>query len=54
MDYGYMTGPREAVFKLLAEFAEGIKEGTGCEMVARKCMMYSLDVGRVRFGTRKK
>ena len=43
MDDGYMVGPREVVFKVLAEFSEGIRQGTGCELVARKCMMYSLD-----------
>ena len=32
-------GEREVVFKVLEDFAERIKEGTGCELVARKCKM---------------
>jgi hypothetical protein len=43
MEDGYIVGPREVVFKVLAEFAEGIKQGTGCELVPKKCRMYSLD-----------
>jgi len=27
MDEGYVVGPREMVFRMLAEFAKGIKEG---------------------------
>jgi hypothetical protein len=43
MDDGYMVGPREVVFKVLAEFAEGIKQRTGCKRVPKKCKMYNLD-----------
>jgi len=43
MNDGYMVGPREVVFKVLAEFAEGTRQGTGCKLVAKKCMMYSSD-----------
>jgi hypothetical protein len=35
LDDGYMVGPKEVVFKVLADFAKGIKEGSGCELVAR-------------------
>jgi hypothetical protein len=45
MDVGYMVGPREVVIKVLAEIAKGIREETECELVARKCRMYSLDAG---------
>jgi hypothetical protein len=37
MDDGYMIGPRETVFRVLLEFANGIQESTCCELVARKC-----------------
>jgi hypothetical protein len=43
MDDGYMVGPRELIFEVLEDFAKGIREGKGCEMVARKCKMFSLD-----------
>jgi hypothetical protein len=45
MDDGYMVDPREVVFKRAANFPKSIKEGIGCELVARKCMMYILDAG---------
>jgi hypothetical protein len=43
MDYGYMVGPREVIFEVLEDFAKGIREGTGCELVARKCKFFRLD-----------
>jgi hypothetical protein len=43
MDDGYLLGPREVVFKVLEKFAKGIKEGTGCELVAMKYKMFSMD-----------
>ena len=43
MDDGYMIGPRETVFLVLPEFANGIRENTGCELVARKCRMYNME-----------
>ncbi len=39
----YMVGPREIIFVVLEDFAKGIRERTGCELVARKCKMFSLD-----------
>jgi hypothetical protein len=43
MDVGYMVGPREVIFGVLEDFAKEIREGTGCELVARKCKMFSLE-----------
>jgi len=45
MDDGYMIGPPEVVFKMLAEFAAGIKEECGCELNINKCKMYSKEEG---------
>ena len=45
MDDGYMVGPRDLIFKVLVEFAKGIREEIGCELVARKCRMYIMDAG---------
>jgi len=45
MDDGYMIGLREAIFQVLPDFANGIRESTGCGLVARTCKMYSLDEG---------
>jgi len=42
MDDGYLVGPREIIFKILEELANWIKEGIGCELVARKCRMFSM------------
>ena len=53
MDDGYMVGPIEVVFKVLAEFAKGIREGTGCELVTRKCKIYNMDAGAWQDYTRK-
>ena len=39
MDDGYMNGPPELVFIVLAEFAAGIKEDCGCELNVKKCKM---------------
>ncbi len=41
MDDGYMIGPPEVVFKVLAKFATGIKEDCGCELSVHKCLMFS-------------
>jgi hypothetical protein len=43
MDNGYMVGPPEVVFKVLAEFAEGLKEECGCELNINKCKMFTWD-----------
>ena len=43
MDDGYFVGPRAMVFQVLAEFARGVREETGCELVSHKCKIYSLD-----------
>ncbi len=32
MDDGYMIGPREVVFEVLADFAKDIMEGCGCDL----------------------
>jgi hypothetical protein len=45
MDDGYMIGPPEVVFRVLAEFAAGIKEDCGCELNVNKCQMYSKEEG---------
>jgi len=45
MDDGYMIGPPEVVFKVLAEFAAGIREDYGCELNVSKCKMYSKEAG---------
>jgi hypothetical protein len=45
MDDGYMIGPPEVVFQVLAEFAVGIKENCGCELNFKKCKMYNKDEG---------
>jgi len=42
MDDGYMVGPREVIFGVLEDFAKGIREGTGCELMARKCKFSSM------------
>ncbi len=42
MDDGYMIGPKEVVFEVLASFAYGIKEECGCELNVAKCKMFSL------------
>jgi len=46
MDVRYMMGPKEIVFQVLEEFAEGIKEDHGCELNTRKCKMYSMEDDR--------
>jgi hypothetical protein len=43
MDDGYMVGPREVIFGVLENFARGIREGTRCEPVARKCNFFGMD-----------
>jgi len=41
MDDGYLVGPKEIIFEVLAEFAEGIRRDRGCALNTRKCKMYS-------------
>jgi hypothetical protein len=45
MDDGYMIGPPEVVFQVLAEFAAGLKEDCGCELNIKKCKMLSKEEG---------
>ena len=40
MDDGYLIGPKEIIFEVLAEFAEGIERDHGCALNTRKCKMY--------------
>jgi hypothetical protein len=43
MDDGYMVGPRDVIFTILAEFAERVERDTGCQLVPDKCKLYNLD-----------
>ena len=45
MDDGYMIGPPEFVFHVLAEFARGIKVDCGCDLNVAKCKMYNPEEG---------
>ena len=45
MDDGYLIGPKEIIFDVLAEFAEGIERDHGCALNTRKCKMYSRTEG---------
>jgi hypothetical protein len=45
MDDGYMVGPPEFVFKVLADFAAGMKADCGCELNMAKCKMFIWDDG---------
>ena len=45
MDDGYIIGPPEEVFKVLAEFAAEVKEDCGCDVNIKKCKMYSKEEG---------
>ena len=45
MDDGYLVGPPEVVFRVLAEFAASLREESGCELNLSKCKMYSEDKG---------
>ncbi len=45
MDDGYLVGPPEVVFKVLAEFAAGLGEEYGCELNMDKCKMYNEQEG---------
>ena len=45
MDDGYLIGPKEVIFVVLTEFAEGIQRGHGCALNTRKCKMYSKTKG---------
>jgi hypothetical protein len=37
--------PIAGIDRIMLTHTRGIKESTGCELVARKCRMYSLDEG---------
>ncbi len=39
MDDGYLIGPKEVIFGVLLEFAEGIQQDHGCTLNTRKCRM---------------
>jgi hypothetical protein len=45
MDDGFMVEPPEFVFKVLADFAVGLKTECGCDMNMSKCKMFSWDDG---------
>ncbi len=45
IDDGYLVGPPELVFGVLAEFLKGLKEECGCEFNMSKCKMYNEEVG---------
>jgi hypothetical protein len=45
MDDGYLVGPPEVVFRVLAEFSVSLKEGCGCELDLNKCKMYCEEEG---------
>jgi hypothetical protein len=39
MDDGYLIGPKEVIFDVLVEFAEGIQRDHGCALNTRTCTM---------------
>jgi hypothetical protein len=41
MDDGYLIGPKEIIFAVLAEFATGLGRDHGCVLNTRKCKMFS-------------
>ncbi len=41
MDDGYMIGPKEVVFQVLANFVKCIREECGCDLNVSKCKMYN-------------
>jgi hypothetical protein len=43
MDDGYIVGPKNAIFAVLAKFAEGVKRDIGCQLVPEKCKFYNPD-----------
>ncbi len=45
MDDGYLVGPPEIVFEVLAEFARGLKKESGCELNIGKCKMHNVEEG---------
>jgi hypothetical protein len=45
MDGNYMVGPPKVVFRVLADFAGGLKTDCWCELNMSKCMMFSWDDG---------
>ena len=38
-----MVGPRDVIFTILAEFAEGVERDTGCQPEPEKCKIYNPD-----------
>jgi hypothetical protein len=53
MNGGYMIGPKEVVFQVLEEFAEGIRDEHGCELNTRKCKMYSMEEDKCKEARRE-
>jgi hypothetical protein len=53
MDDGYMMGPKEVIFQVLEEFADGIKEEHGCELNTRKCKMYIMEEDKCKEAKRE-
>ncbi len=45
MDDGYLIGPKEIIFTVLAEFATGLERDHGCALNTRKCKMFSRTEG---------
>ena len=45
MDDGYMVGPKELIFEVVRQFANGVKEDTSCGLNVRKCKMYNINEG---------
>jgi hypothetical protein len=45
MDDGHLIGPKEVIFVVLAEFAEGIQGDHGCMLNKRKCRIYNMTEG---------
>jgi hypothetical protein len=53
MDDGYMVGPPEVVFRVLADFAKGLKHDYGCELNVFKCNMVSMEEGACEAAKRR-
>jgi len=54
MDDGYLVGPPEIVFEVLAEFARDLKTDSGCELNITKCKMYNVEnTGGGGYGSRR-
>ncbi len=45
MNDGYLVGPPEIVFEVLAEFDRGLKRECGCDLNINKCKMYIEEEG---------